>query len=855
MSHLKTIISIGTTPIVGGTAPRFLLSGATITESPTVGASQSVRRNAANSAWEVYNTTTVPLFIGQTINSGTNGRLLYQSAGVLSQTAQLFWDGSRLGIGTSTIPTESKAYIFGGATGANLDIRANASEYDQAVVEVQASDYATNFNSAYLRYNGPGATGTTLGVANANLADLTFQSAATAVIRTLGNTTPIRIGINNTEVARFTTGGFQITGDLGVTGTRVTKGWFTNLEITNMPSVGGVAMGSMAMQSATNVAIHGGQIDSTNNLMLIIGTVNSLLIQGASVTSSSFSSNAFGGTVSGGDQNFFVNEGLVIRDTDASNFLTIKPGSNLTADRILTITTGDADRTLTLAGNATISNTNTGDQTITLTGDVTGSGTGSFATTIGANKVTLSMMATMATASILGRNTAGTGNVEVLSASTTRSLLGLVIGTNVQAWDTELDSIAGLGVVQGDIIYGSAANTYSKLAKNTTATRYLSNTGTTNNPAWAQIDLTNGVTGILTSVNGGTGNGFTKFSGPATSEKTFTLPNANATLLYDGGPLGTPSSGTLTNATGLPIGTGLSGLGAANRIPYSTSATALTTSANLTYISSQLYVGNAGASDLELRVDNGSNSFGAILTFATGNAIRAQISMANSDSNMVFRNASSVGGRSVYGFTFKNDSATVLNIDNNARVGFGGNTANWLGERITAPAVSGQSWAAAFTTNDFTASVGSGLFIGFGAASGNTYTKLQAVSSGYSANNVLILQPTGGNVKIGGTSTRATTDPVGAFVLHDATTAPVGTRTGGIDLYSTAGELRVMDAAGNATLLSPHDKEGYYIHEETNFKGRYLKIEMERLLMEVAKKLGLEKYITSRQVKKRTKKK
>lgn len=64
---------------------------------------------------------------------------------------------------------------------------------------------------------------------------------------------------------------------------------------------------------------------------------------------------------------------------------------------------------------------------------------------------------------------------------------------------------------------------------------------------------------ILTSGYGGTGNGFVKFSGPTTSEKTFTLPNSNATLLYDGGALGTPSSVTLTNATGLPLATGVTG--------------------------------------------------------------------------------------------------------------------------------------------------------------------------------------------------------------------------------------------------------------------------------------------------------
>jgi hypothetical protein len=57
---------------------------------------------------------------------------------------------------------------------------------------------------------------------------------------------------------------------------------------------------------------------------------------------------------------------------------------------------------------------------------------------------------------------------------------------------------------------------------------------------------------IITSQYGGTGNGFAKFTGPATSEKTFTLPNANGTLLVDGGALGTPASGTLTHCTGLP---------------------------------------------------------------------------------------------------------------------------------------------------------------------------------------------------------------------------------------------------------------------------------------------------------------
>lgn len=48
----------------------------------------------------------------------------------------------------------------------------------------------------------------------------------------------------------------------------------------------------------------------------------------------------------------FANTGLHLLDTDASHDLIIKPGSDLTADRTLTITTGDANRTLELAGNS-----------------------------------------------------------------------------------------------------------------------------------------------------------------------------------------------------------------------------------------------------------------------------------------------------------------------------------------------------------------------------------------------------------------------------------------------------------------------------------------------------------------------
>lgn len=53
--------------------------------------------------------------------------------------------------------------------------------------------------------------------------------------------------------------------------------------------------------------------------------------------------------------------GLKVKGT-TSNALTIKPNETLSAARTLNVITGDASRTLTFAGDATISGTNTGDQ-------------------------------------------------------------------------------------------------------------------------------------------------------------------------------------------------------------------------------------------------------------------------------------------------------------------------------------------------------------------------------------------------------------------------------------------------------------------------------------------------------------
>lgn len=82
--------------------------------------------------------------------------------------------------------------------------------------------------------------------------------------------------------------------------------------------------------------------------------------------------------------------------------------------------------------------------------------------------------------------------------------IGLVNPLKVTKGGTGLAALA-----QGSLLYGSGADPMSVLVKDTNATRYLANTGASNNPVWDQVELTNGVSGILPVANGGTGVGTT----------------------------------------------------------------------------------------------------------------------------------------------------------------------------------------------------------------------------------------------------------------------------------------------------------------------------------------------------------
>ncbi len=93
-------------------------------------------------------------------------------------------------------------------------------------------------------------------------------------------------------------------------------------------------------------------------------------------------------------QSGYFGDIFLFDDSTPSHYLQITNSANLTAARSLSVNVNDANRTVSLSGDltisstATVSGTNTGDQTITLTGDVTGTGTGSFGTTLANSGVT-----------------------------------------------------------------------------------------------------------------------------------------------------------------------------------------------------------------------------------------------------------------------------------------------------------------------------------------------------------------------------------------------------------------------------------------------------------------------------------
>lgn len=216
-----------------------------------------------------------------------------------------------------------------------------------------------------------------------------------------------------------------------------------------------------------------------------------------------------------------------------------------------------------LTGTITASNlsgTNTGDQT-TITGNAGTATALQTARAIYGNNFDGTAALTQVIASTYG----GTGNgfAKFSGPTTSEKTFTLPDASATVLTDNAVVTAAqgGTGInsyAVGDIIYASAATTLAKLAGVATGNALISG-GVTTAPSWGKIGLTTHVSGILGSANGGTGNGFAKFSGPTTTERTFTLPDASATILTSNTAVTVAQGGTgATTLTGLVLGNGTS---------------------------------------------------------------------------------------------------------------------------------------------------------------------------------------------------------------------------------------------------------------------------------------------------------
>lgn len=279
--------------------------------------------------------------------------------------------------------------------------------------------------------------------------------------------------------------------------------------------------------------------------------------------------NVLGGGVSNADYgDVTVAAGVWTID---AGVVTLAKMANIATDRLIgRDTTGTGvPEALTVGGGIEFTGTG-GIQTSALTGDVTKTA-GGTATTIANSAVTLAKMADLATGRFIGRVTGSTGVPESLTSAQATSMLSVFTSGLNGVAPASGGGTTNFLRADGSWASPGGGGTVTNTGGNLTANSVVLGAGTTDSKVVAGV-ITDGVSKMTLGVAGASVGGLllaNATSGTvelrpvtgALGTAVISVPALTATMATVDGNLGTPTAATLTNATNLPISTGVSGLG------------------------------------------------------------------------------------------------------------------------------------------------------------------------------------------------------------------------------------------------------------------------------------------------------